>query len=242
MKSVKATGWSLDAILAIGNIFAFEDADDQTGAAGGAAQDNSNDDDDNDNDASGADGSDDDDDKDGDDDAEVLRKKLKNRKDQAARQDAEIKRLKAVEKKADELQKAKDEQDRKGRTELENLKADVEAKDKALAAKDDTIRRLTIENAFMSLDGIEWHNPAKALKLVDLSEVEFDPDSGAVKDRKQLVKAAKKLADEEPYMVKSKTDVSKDTPSGKPTGKPPAGGKPKAASEEALRSKYNIPR
>lgn len=236
MKSAKATRWSREAILAIGDIVAADgenDGGDQSGTDGGTGQaDNDSTEGTETGDTDGAD----------DEDPEKLKRKLQSRREQAARQDAEIKRLKKVEAEADELRKAKEETDRKGRTELENLKEDLKARDKALAAKDDTIRRLTIENAFMTLKEIEWNNPATALRLVDLSEVEFDEETGKVKDTKQLLEAAKSLAKTDPYLVKSKTAVGDtDAPNGRKTGQGPAtkpGGK--ILDNDAIANKYNI--
>jgi hypothetical protein len=233
MRSANATRWSREAILAIGNIIAFDNETEGEGETGGAGEANSN----GSESEAGKNSAKDDD---GDDDPAVLKRKLQNRAEQASRQDAEIARLKKVEQEADELRKAKEELDRKGRSELENLKADLEKRDKTIAAKDDTIRRLTVENAFMTLKEIDWHNPATALRLVDLSDVEFDESTGQVKDRKALVNAAKELAKENPYLVKSKTAVDEGTPNGKQSGKVPAGGKPKETDDAALRNKYNI--
>jgi nucleotide-binding universal stress UspA family protein len=234
MRSAKATRWSREAILALGPITVHDEPEDLDSGADKDEKDTS--------DKSGDDGGADSEDDDGEDPA-TLRKKLENRAAQAKRQDAEILRLKAIEKEADELRKAKEEQDRKGRSELENLKADVESRDKALAVKDETIRRLTVENAFMTMPEIQWKNPAVALKLVDLTDVEFDPETGAPKDKKQLLEAAKKLAKSDPYLVKSKTEVDDGTPAGKLSGKPPAGktGGDKLNNEK-LAAKYNIHR
>lgn len=225
-------------ILAIGNIFAFDvegDAGDgQDGTAGGTEQDADTSTEADSGSGTANDGDDD------DEDPAKLKKKLQNRREQAERQDAEIKRLKAKADKADELQGKVDEAERAKRSELENAKADLEAKDKVIAAKDDTIRRLTVENAFMTLKELEWHDPATALKLVDLSEVEFDEETGKVKDRKLLLTAAKALAKDKPFLVRSETDVDKGTPNPRTSGKPPAGKKPGTPNEDAIRSKYNI--
>lgn len=235
MKSMRATRWTREAILAAGNIFAFEEAG--TGGTGesvdsgtepggtGTEQTESKE--------SGA-GSDDDKD---DVDPKILKQRLQNKREE---QERDFKARKLAEKRADELQKIVDEAERKGKSELENAKNDLTAKDKIIASKDDTIRRLTIENAFMTLKEIEWNNPATALKLVDLTGVEFDEDTGAPKERKQLLDAAKALAKSDPYLVKSKTAVSEDIPNGKPTGTAPVGGKPKDLGKDAIRAKYNI--
>jgi hypothetical protein len=170
---------------------------------------------------------------------EQLKRKLKHLQDEKDRHYA---RRTEAERERDELKAKEEERARKGRSELENAKADVEARDKQIIALNETVKRLTVENAFVSLKEIEWHNPATALRLVDLSEVEFDEKTGKVKDPGAVLKAAKALADENQYLVKSKTAAPAGTPQGKPTGKPPAGGKSKDTTDEELRKKYNIQR
>lgn len=242
MKSAKATRWTREAILALGNIVAHDvdggTDNSQTGTAGGTGQADSNSDADNDGEA----GSDDDKDAEDEDDVDpkILKQRLKNKREE---QERDFQKRKAAEKRADELQKKVDEADRAKRTELENAKADLDAKDKVIAAKDDTIRRLVIENAFMTLKGIEWNNPATALRLVDLSDVEFDEDTGKPKDMKQLTKAAKALAETDPYLVKSKTAVSDDdAPKGRKSGLPPVVKGGDKVGNDAIMAKYNIHR
>lgn len=237
MKSINATRWTRAAILAIGNITAQEgeDSEDQSGSAtGGSGQANS-DSKDSDSDTGGS-GKEDDDE---DEDPAVLKRKLRNKTEE---QDRQFKLWQADKKRADDLQKVKDEADRKGKTDLENAQADVKALKDVISAKDKTIQRLSIENAFTQLEGIVWHNPAAALKLVDLSDVEFDNESGQVKDKSALVAAAKSLAKENPFLVKTEDekDADKKQTSGKRTGTPPKGGKMIQTDDEVLRKKYNI--
>jgi hypothetical protein len=175
---------------------------------------------------------------------ELLRK-AKALKDEQARhyngkKEEERKRLEA-EAERDELKKKQDEADRKGKSELENLKSDVESQKSTIESQAATIKRLTVANAFLELPDIEWHNPKRALTLVDLSEVEFDDKTGEIKDTSKLVAAAKNLAKTDAYLVKSKTAVGNGTPAGKPTGSPPAGGKGAAAMDDAaVKNKYNL--
>lgn len=247
MKSARR--FTLQAILAAGDIFAHEDGGTgtgttgdggagtgQDGSAGGAGQ----------NDQSGTEGKTG---GTGDDldklSPEDLLKKAKALKDEQERhytgkKSAEQK-LVAAEAERDELKKAQEEVDRKGKTELENAKADVEKLNQTVADKDQTIKRLTVENAFLQLKDIEWHNPQRALKLVDLSDVEFDEKTGSVKDPAKLVAAAKDLAKTDSYLVRSKTSVSEGTPTGRPSGQAPAGGKNGAVPSDAeIKNKWNL--
>jgi len=229
MKSAKR--WSLDAILSAGNVYASDGEDDKPAPdadpTGGTGQEPVIE--------SGSTGEDD-----KEFTPEQLKAKVAALKEE---KDRHFKQRQDAEKRADELQKKQDEVDRKGKTELENAKSDIEARDKQIETLNVTIRRLAVENAFVALPDVTWHNPATALKLVDLSDVEFDAETGKPKDMKQLVKAAKALAADNPYLVRPKTDASDDAPTGKPTGKPPANGKPnKGLSEDDLRAKYNINR
>lgn len=139
------------------------------------------------------------------------------------------------------LQKFKDEVDKKGRTEIENLQHDLEVREARIAELEKGISNLVVKTAFLENKDYEWHNPERALALVDLSEVEVGED-GSVKNPDVLKAAIKKLADEEPYMLKPKNgedDDKKDKP-GIKTGDAP---KPKPKSDdkaklEALKSKY----
>jgi hypothetical protein len=241
MKSAYAVRWTRTAILALGNITAHDvdggTGDGGQGSDGGSGQTTES----SQEGKEGGAGSDAGKDADEDDDADpkVLKRKLANKTEE---QDRQFKLLTAERKRADELQKKVDAEERRGKSELENAKSDLDAKDKAIAAKDDTIRRLTIENAFMTLKEIDWNNPATALRLVDLSEVEFDEETGKPKNQKQLLDAARALAKSDPYLVKSKTAVDDSLPTGKPTGKAPAGASPKPVDDQKIRDKYNIHR
>jgi hypothetical protein len=171
---------------------------------------------------------------------EDLRRKLKNKTEEQDRQYGKLKEALA---RLDELQKEKDERDRAGKSELENAKADLQRAEQRAEKLADTIRRLSIQNAFLGLDDIKWHNAERALALVDLSQVEFDEDSGAIKDMKSVRDAARALAKSDPYLVKTSTEPPKNTPTGKPTGRPPATSTgSKGMSDEELMRKYNVRR
>lgn len=242
---MKSTRLSLENILEMGDIFAYEEGGaggtgDDGGAPGGTGddtEDESSDDDDGETSSSGKDDSD-------GLSEEQLRYKLRNRAEQAKRQSEEIKRLKEAKRELDELRGKEEERARKEKPELDNLKSDVEKLTKRNNAQSETIRRLTIENTFLGIPDLEWHDPGDALRLVmdELSEVEVDQETGEIKDRKAVVAAAKDLAKRKGYMVKSKKQ--EDSPGsaggGRPTGTPPGNGKKPDLDEAKLRQKYHI--
>jgi hypothetical protein len=110
------------------------------------------------------------------------------------REAALAQRLKAIEDK----DKAPDEI-------AERDKSEAERKAAALAEKN---RSLTIENAFFKANDVNWVDPADALRLVDLDDVEVD-DDGTV-DTKALRSALRDLAKRKPHLVKPKPRAEDD--------------------------------
>lgn len=98
------------------------------------------------------------------------------------------------------------------------------------------LQELRIENSFLTDNTYTWHNPARALKLVDLSEVAIKED-GSVEGLKA---ALDKLAKSDPYLIKTQdsTDDGKKLP---PGGDPQNRGKQKKGEtpdRERLLQKY----
>lgn len=149
-----------------------------------------------------------------------------------------------AERQRDELQARVDEIERKDKSDLENAQADLKKAQDTITAKDETIRRLTVQNAFYAHADVTWHDPADALRLVDLSDVKIDEKTGEVTNPDVLKSAIKKLAEEKAYLVK--TDDTKSGGSSKGGSKPPATGKPpadktqdeRAAQRAELANKY----
>ncbi len=106
-------------------------------------------------------------------------------------------------------------------------------------------QKLMLENAFLKEAGFDWVDPEAALRLADLSTVEYDEKAGKAIG---LNSALTKLAEDKPYLLKPKADEGegKDDKDGKPaprrTGQTPRGGAQKqsdqAAREAKLRAKY----
>lgn len=103
----------------------------------------------------------------------------------------------------------------------------------------ETNRRLALDNAFLMANETQWHNPAAARRLVDLSEVELD-DAGNVKNPDALKAAIKRLAKEEPYLVKTTAKEEAPPPPPPSSGQVPSGQQapPGGVDVNALRQKY----
>lgn len=102
--------------------------------------------------------------------------------------------------------------------------------EKASTEKDSTIQDLQLRLAFLQDNTYDWHNPQAALRLADLSEVEF-------KDGKVtgLDKALKKVAEDNPYLLKPKedNDSSGKGSNGAPTGVTMGNGKKSSGSNDS---------
>ena len=97
--------------------------------------------------------------------------------------------------------------------EAEKLKRDYEESQAQVTKLQETNTALALKVAFLSDNTYTWHNPERALKLVDLSQVEIDAD-GNVRGLKDALKA---LATSDAYLIKQEV---KEEP------KPPAGTAP----------------
>ena len=139
----------------------------------------------------------------------------------------------------DELRKWKQEKESEGQSEVEKRDTRIKQLESDNATQAATLRSLAIENAFLSVNDVEWHNPGRALSLADLSEVEVDKNGKA--DAKAVKAAIDKLAKAEPYLVKPKSgdDTDDDKVTKPTTGVPPVrrGGKANT-DREALDRKY----
>lgn len=104
-------------------------------------------------------------------------------------------------------------------------------------------QKLMLENAFLKEAGFDWVDPEAALRLADLSTVEYDEKTGKAVG---LNSALTKLAKDKPYLLKPKAEEQdkddKDNKGSRRTGQPPRGGTQKqsdqAARDAKLRAKY----
>lgn len=166
------------------------------------------DDDDADDDGADADSDDTDDDTDDDGADDASGDDKDDKKD--AKKGSDRERELAAEARKRRIQ-ARDERERADRAEraLQELKdkdkPEVDKLNSRVAELETTNTKLTedlaqarLHNAFLSDNTHEWHDPADALRLADLSEVEVDEDGKA----HGLKEALKKLAKEKPHLLK----------------------------------------
>lgn len=229
---MKSTRLSLKQIMSFGPIFGSAEDGDKSGAGGAGGTDGSGGDDSKKTDDGGADdksktGGTDDDKSGGDPQKKIAALEEEKNRHYAARTEAEKER--------DELKKWKEAEERKTKSAEENLKTDLKTALDALTPLRTEIQTLQIRNAFLSANEVQWQNPERALTLVDLSEVEI---KDGVVNTAQLKAAIKKLASEEPYMVKPKEDAGDGKTSKTSTGKPPTGKQGTETDRQALERKY----
>jgi hypothetical protein len=105
----------------------------------------------------------------------------------------------AAEKKAQALEDAKLSESERTTKALK----DTQAENTALQAQ---VKDLRIQNAFLTDNSHEWHDPKAALKLADMASVEID-DEGNVKGLKEVLEA---LAKSSPFLLKPKADGEDD--------------------------------
>lgn len=174
-----------------------EDHPDDPDADGDDADDDEADDDGDD--AKDGDDADKDDDTDDDDKPKYSAReydKIKRRMQAAdkAKNDA-LKRL------ADLQKNGSKELEKQVREEMDALRPRAEKLE-----KDNASLRLQVAFSTTKVKGVEWVDADAALRLIDLSEVEIDPETGAI-DKRDLAIAVRRLAKEKPYLVK-KADTS----------------------------------
>ena len=155
-----------------------------------------------------------------------------------------LKRRRAAEQRADELQKKLQELEAKDTPEAQRVIAENASLKKNLEIMKEQLQEARLNNAFLADNSYEWHNPARALRLADLSDVEIDQDGGVT----GLKEALDALAKSDPYLLKSSGNGdSKDNKNKKDPaeGKPGSGdsangnkGKPKGLDKAALENKY----
>ena len=165
--------------------------------------------------------------------SEAKIKALQEEKDRHFNKRSEAeKALEAANKKLKDIEDA-------GKSEIEKAKSDLEEVTKAHDALTAENSSLRLELAFVTDNTYKWQNPKAALKLADLSEVEF-------KDGKitGLDKALEKLAKSDPYLLAEKDEGEgkgkDDNKGGSATGQQHNGGKGKGKGDDqqTLLKKY----
>lgn len=92
--------------------------------------------------------------------------------------------------------------------EAEKLKRDYEEAQTQVKTLTERNTKLALENAFLKDNTYTWQNPARALQLIDLSQVEIDAE-GSVTGLKEALKA---LATSDPYLIKKEAEGTGNTP------------------------------
>jgi hypothetical protein len=119
-----------------------------------------------------------------------------------AEYDRRMAQLAAADRKREEAeQKLKALQDA-ALSEEEKRKRDLEAATEQLKAKDDTIKGLRMDIAFLEDNSHSWHNPKAALALADKSGITVS-DDGKVTGLKEALEAVAKT---HPYLLKPKAE------------------------------------
>lgn len=108
------------------------------------------------------------------------------------------------------------------------------------ASLTETNQKLMLQIAFLTEAGFDWVDPDAAMRLADLSDVEFDEKTSKAVG---LNAALTKLVKDKPYLLKAKaTDDEDDSKKPRRTGTPPKPGSAKdadaAAAQAKLRQKY----
>lgn len=149
--------------------------------------------------------------------------------------DRHFKKFQSEKERADDLAAKLKEIEEAGLEEGEKVKRQNEELTATVTTLTEANQLLRLENAFLTDNTYSWHNPKRALKLVDLSEVEI-ADDGTVKG---LDNALKNLAKSDPYLIKAvEKDDGKPGPKTGDTVNPPKNQKQGEADREKLLQKY----
>lgn len=129
--------------------------------------------------------------------ADSLRERMRAADQRAAKLDAELKQLRD-----------------KDLPEQDKLRRDFEESQQTVQKLQTVNNELALKVAFLSDNSFSWHNPERALKLVDLSQVEIR-DDGTVTGLKEALKA---LATSDAYLVKQAVTEEQKPPAGTAPG------------------------
>lgn len=115
----------------------------------------------------------------------------------------------ALEKENADLKKFKEENERKGNTELQNLQKDHTELVKNHEAMQSRFQKLAITNAFLTASAqakVVWHDPKVAMRAAELEDLEIDEDGNVV----GIEEAVKTLAKSHKYLVNKDTGADDD--------------------------------
>jgi hypothetical protein len=108
--------------------------------------------------------------------------------------------LRTADQKRAEAERKLTEKERAEMGELDRTKAERDELKQQIQAMQETNKRLQLDKAFLTDNSYDWQSPEAALRLADLSGVEYK-DDGSVNGLKD---ALKKLAEANPWLLKPK--------------------------------------
>jgi hypothetical protein len=123
-------------------------------------------------------------------------------------------KMKAADKRASDFEAKFKQLTEKDMPEVEKLKRDFEEATQQVVTLRETNSKLALENAFLADNTYEWHNPKRAMQVLDRSKLEIQ-DDGSVSGLKEALKA---LATSDPYLLKPKVEEEKPLPGGTSPG------------------------
>jgi hypothetical protein len=182
-------------------------------------------------DDTGDDADEDEEEQDGDDDSKGDKDSKEDDTDEddkpkySAREYDKLKRrLAASDKRQGALQKQLDELKAGKAGELDKaVKAEIDELKPKAAKLADQNKAMRLQLAFLStpIKGVVWEDADAAMRLVDLSDVDIDEETGEI-DKRDLAAAMRRLAKDKPYLVKKAKDDDKDDdePEDKSSGAP----------------------
>jgi len=128
--------------------------------------------------------------------------------------DAVLARMRAADQRATKAETDLRQLRDKDLPEATKLKRDFEESQQQVTKLQETNTALALKVAFLSDNTYTWHNPERALKLVDLSQVEVRED-GTVSGLKDALKA---LATSDAYLIKQEATQEAPKPAGTAQG------------------------
>lgn len=130
-------------------------------------------------------------------DAESYREKMRAADQRAGKFEAELKQLRDKDLPA-----------------AEKLQRDFQEAQEQVASLQTANKDLALQVAFLKDNTFKWHNPERALKLADLTQVEIGAD-GTVNGLKDALKA---LSVSDPYLIAQEAESPKQEPGGTAPG------------------------
>lgn len=150
-------------------------------------------------------------------------------------------RMQAADRRASEYERKIREFEDKDKTELQRMAGQVETLTEENQKLREELQNSRRDNAFLTTNGVEWHNPKLALREIVWDNV---TDSDGNVDQAALKREIQRVSKEMPYLVKKSDSNGNGNGSGSgkngPSGHqpPPGGTGKKDADRAALEKKY----